>query len=441
MAVRRSVFPNGLTLITERVREFRGLSMGIWVRVGTRHEKSHEAGISHFLEHMLFKGTPSRSALEIAREVDRVGGEFNAFTTREYTCFHLTLLSRDYGLGLDILGDILLNSAFEAEEMERERKVILQEISMVEETPEEIAHDLYFECVYGRQGLGKSILGSETSIRRLKRSDVVKFFRKHYRPDQIVLSVSGDITHEKISAGMLKFGRGVWPGRTRTTRAQRAESRRELQRQMQNAPAFRKGLWWVPRKTEQAHLVWGVEGPRQQSKDRIAAYLLNTYLGGGMSSQLFQEIREKHGLAYTVYSSLSAFMDTGMLSVYVATSPSQVPTCIRLIEDSMKRLSAELLSEETLQEVRDSVKGGLLLSDDSVEARMSSMGRAEVFGEPVFSVDELCRQIDAVTPKDIRRVARKLLSRPDRSMLVLGPSPRSSVRKRLKPWKLSVVRR
>jgi predicted Zn-dependent peptidase len=423
MAIRRSVFPNGLTLITERVPEFRGLSMGIWVRVGTRHERPGEAGISHFLEHMLFKGTETRTALGIAREVDRVGGEFNAFTTREYTCFHLNLLSRDYALGIDILSDILLNSIFEASEMERERKVILQEIAMVEDTPEEIAHDLFFEQVYGRTGLGKSILGSLNRIRRLRRGDLLRFFRNYYRPEDIVFAVTGDVSHAEVLRRVRRLGRGIWPGRRRAAARRRA----------QKAPGFRRGTWWVKRKTEQAHIVWGVEGPRQQSRDRVAAYLLNTYLGGGMSSQLFQEIREKHGLAYTVYSSLSAFMDTGMMSIYVATSPAQVGTCLRLIDASIERLGSDLIEDEILAEVRDSVKGGLLLSDDNLEARMSSMGRAEVFGEPIFSVEELCRQVDAVTPQDIRRIARRYLRNSSRSLLVLGPSPGAQLRRKLKP--------
>src|SRR6185312_14742059 len=182
MGSKKTVFGNGLTLLTERHPEFQSLSVGVWVKVGTRHERVRDAGVSHFLEHMLFKGTENRSALEIARAVDQVGGDFNAFTTREYTCFHILMLSRDAGLALDILSDVILNSDFDSEELERERKVILQEIAMVEEAPEELVQDFYFEVVYGRHGLGRPILGTETSIRRMRRRDVLTFFRKHYRP-------------------------------------------------------------------------------------------------------------------------------------------------------------------------------------------------------------------------------------------------------------------
>jgi predicted Zn-dependent peptidase len=464
--VQRSTFPNGLTLVTERVPELRSLSMGIWVRVGTRHESSREAGMSHFLEHMLFKGTETRTAHDIAREVDRVGGEFNAFTTREYTCFHLLLLDRDFELGLEILRDILLNSTFDAAEMERERKVILQEIAMVDETPEELAQDLFFECTYGRHGLGKSILGSESSIRRLSRAQLIRFFKKHYSPDQIVLAVAGNVTHAAIKKRVRRLGRGHWwGGKAGAARARRKLSavamtaqsrvgaavsaphvkrrgsavpsileagRAVAGRPVGKPPRFRSGTWWISRKTEQAHIVWGVEGPRHDSKDRVATYLLNTYLGGGMSSLLFQEIREKHGLAYTVYSSLSPFLDSGVFSVYAATSPARVATCLKLIEDCIAKLSRDLLTEEQLDEIKDSVKGGILLSDDSMEARMSSMGRSEVFRERHVSVEDLCGQIDRVTPKDIRRIARSLAAKA-RSILVVGPKPAPSIRRKLKP--------
>ena len=194
---KRTVLKNGLTVLTERLPGFKTLSIGIWVRAGTRHEKPREAGISHFLEHMVFKGTEKRTSAEITREVERVGGEFNAFTTREFTCFHITLLNRDLELGMEILSDILMGSTFDAEEFEREKKVILQEIAMVEEAPEEVAQDLYYELLYGKHGLGRSILGTENSVRKMKRADLLRYFRKHYRPDNMIVSVAGDVApHE-----------------------------------------------------------------------------------------------------------------------------------------------------------------------------------------------------------------------------------------------------
>jgi predicted Zn-dependent peptidase len=409
----KTVFHNGLTLLTERHPEYRSISMGAWVKVGTRHERPRESGVSHFLEHMLFKGTDGRSALDIAREVDHVGGDFNAFTAREYTCFHLLLLSRDTDLGLKILGDVILNSNFESEELERERKVILQEIAMVEEAPEELVHDIFFELAYssgGSHGLGRPILGSESSIRRLKRREILGFFRKHYRPDQLIISIAGNISHEKIVRKLRPLiGHPRWPGRPEGPVSPKSMG-------YEKAPKVREGCWWVVRPTEQVHVVWAVQGTTYDHADRFPAFLLNAYLGGGMSSQLYQEIREKKGLAYSVYSSLSAFKDSGVFSVYAATSMNQVGTCLRLIEESAYRLQRELLPASELKVIQDYLKGTILLSADSVENRMESIAKNEIFMGKYVSVDEVCKMIDAVTPQDLRRVARKFF-KPVRKML------------------------
>ncbi|MEK6580336.1 MAG: pitrilysin family protein, partial [Bdellovibrionota bacterium] len=422
----KTVFDNGLTVLSERHTEFRSLSMGVWVKIGTRHERAREAGVSHFLEHMLFKGTESRSALEIAREVDRVGGEFNAFTAREYTCFHIQLLDRDVNLAIDILTDIVLNSAFDSTELERERKVILQEISMVEENPEELIHDIFFDLCYPRHGLGHPILGTETSIRRMRRGDLIRFFRKHYRPDQIIVSIAGDVSHEAVKRKLKSLTKGRWPGR-----ATGRESKKELG--FEPAPTLRSGTWWVTRRTEQVHLVWGVSGPTYDSRDRFAAYLLNVYLGGGMSSSLFQEIREKKGLAYTVYSSLTSFIDSGVFSIYAATGMNQVPLCLRLIEECVQRLKKDLLNDEELHMIKENLKGTILMSSDSVESRMSSIAKNEIFLKDYVPPAEVCKLIDAVTPTDIRRVARKLLRTDQRSILALGPKPSKQVAAKLRP--------
>jgi predicted Zn-dependent peptidase len=446
---KKTILPNGLTLLSERQKGFRSLSIGIWVKTGTRHETAGEAGISHFLEHMLFKGTEKRSALDIARQVDQVGGDFNAFTAREYTCFHILLLDRDVELGIDILSDVVLNSDFDPEELERERKVILQEISMVEESPEEMVHDIFFELIYARHGLGRPILGTESSIRRLKRADVTRFFRKHYRPDQLIVSVCGDVSHEKILKKIRPLTHRDWPGRPhiahpnaelkpRHTRRgltlkPLSPAERVLRKIGQPPPKVKSGCWWIERPTEQVHLVWGVAGPPYASKDRFAAFLLNIYLGGGMSSALFQEIREKNGLAYTVYSSLSPFVDSGVFSIYVATGMKQVPLCLKLIEESVQKLKKDLLSEIELQTIKDNLKGSVLLASDDVESRMSSIAKNEIFFGKYVQVEEVCRLIDEVTPQDVRRMARKLLSSNNRSLVALGPKPSRDIVTRLRP--------
>ncbi len=421
---KKTVFENGLTLVTERHRQYRGLSIAAWVKAGTRHESLSESGLSHFLEHMLFKGTRKRSALDIALQVDQVGGEFNAFTAREHTCFHLMMLNRDASLGLEILEDIILNSTFDSAELERERKVILQEISMVDESPEELVHDLFFEKIYGKHGLGRPILGTETSIKRTRRLDLLRFFRKHYRPEQVLISVAGDISHEAVLKKMKGLTKKKWPGRKslRIKKGLRTD---------QNQPPFKQGKWWVERSTEQVHLVWGVEGPSYDSKDRFAAFLLNVYLGGGMSSALFQEIREKNGLAYTVYSTLSPFFDTGIFSIYAATGPSQVPLCLKLIRECLHRVKTQLMSEAELNLIKDNLKGTILLSADNMESRMNSIAKNDISLGRYVSLSEVCASIDAVTPQDLKRVARKLFGRSEGSLVALGPKPKAGILKKL----------
>ena len=415
----KTVFENGLTLVTERLTGFRSLSLGVWVKTGTRHESPQTAGVSHFLEHMLFKGTHQRSALEIAKEIDQVGGEFNAFTSREHTCFHLLLLDRDYDLGLDILVDILLNSTFKPDEFERERRVILQEIAMVEESPEELAYDIYFEKIYGAHGLGKPILGTEKSVKQMTRKDLIEFFRTHYRPEQLVISVAGDVSHESIKKKLKPLTRKAWPGRTSAVRSAADTLRRD--------PLIQSGAWWVSRPTEQVHLIWGVEGPHFASPDRFATFLLNVYLGGGMSSSLFQEIREKNGLAYTVYSSLSPFNDSGVFSIYAATQLEQVSLCVRLVEECIKKIKTKGLSKDELKMIQANLKGTILLSSDCVESRMSSIAKNEIFLGRYVSVKEICRDIDRVTVADVQRVANQLFQNSKRSLFALGPKPSPKV--------------
>lgn len=427
---KRTVFRNGLTLLTEKQANLQSLSIGVWVKVGTRHERSHEAGASHFLEHMLFKGTETRTALEITRAVEQVGGEFNAFTGREYTCFHVTLLARDLPLAAEILCDIILNSNFDPVEFEREKKVILQEIAMVEEAPEELAGDIHVERIFGQHGLGKPITGTERSMRQMKRGDLLRFFRKHYVPENLVISVVGNVRHAQVTAALRPLTRGRWAGRPEPVHAH--DRLPTMPEARFGVPKMRDGFWWDIRPTEQVHVMWGVAGPQYASKDRMIALVLNAFLGGGMSSELFQEIREKNALAYTVYSSHSPFVDAGVFTIYAATAPHQVAFCIKLIEECVGKLMRELLSEDELNTVKSSLKGTLLLSSDSVESRMLSIATNEICLHEYLSPDDLCRAIDEVTPQQIRRVARKLFSNFRRSIVVIGPRPTASMRKRLR---------
>jgi predicted Zn-dependent peptidase len=297
---------------------------------------------------------------------------------------------------------------------------------MVEESHEELIHDLYFELVFGKHGLGRPILGTETSIRRTQRRGLLTFFRKHYHPEQTIISVAGNVSHETVRRRLRALAKAKWPGRL-----PKKPTKRDIG--FEPAPKMREGSWWIKRNTEQVHIVWGVEGISYRSRDRFAVYLLNEYLGGGMSSKLFQEIREKHGLAYTVYSSHSSFEDSGVFSVYAATSMSHVPLCLRLIEEAVDGLRREPLTEQDLQILKDNLKGTILLNSDDVESRMSSIAQNEIFHGQAIPLAEVCRLIDAVSVADIRRLARKLFAGGKRSMLFIGPSPSKQIRTKLRP--------
>lgn len=417
---------NGLTVISERTPGLRGLSIGVWVKTGTRHERTKEVGISHFLEHMLFKGTESRTASDITKSIEKLGGEFNAFTNREHTCFHVQLRKQDLNLASEILSDIILHSTFDAVELERERKVILQEIAMVEDNPEELAHDYFYELAFGKHGLGRPILGKESSLRNLRRSDLLRYFRKHYRPDNMIISVAGDVSHDRVLEAFKSLERKIWPGRP-------LKRLSTLEEGFEPAPSLKNGFWWVKRPTEQAHVIWGVESPRATGRDATAAEVLSAYLGGGMSSVLFQEIREKYALAYSVYSSVQAFQDSGVCMIYVGCSRKQIGTVIKIISESLERISQALIDEQELAAVKSSLKGTLALSHDNVENLMQSNAVDEIYFKRTFSYEQICEEIDSIRPQDIRRVARKVFFFRPPSLLVLGQAPTPLLKKRFRP--------
>lgn len=300
---------------------------------------------------------------------------------------------------------------------------------MVEESPEELAHDLFFERAFAGHALGRTILGTEKAIRRLPRKLLVDYFNRQYRPERMVFSVAGDISHETAKRALAPLGRKrAWPGREKQQPAVRQGGAAAFER-----PRWSAGRWWVSRPAaEQVHLVWGVEGPHNTSRDRFAAFLLNVHLGGGMSSSLFQEIREKNGLAYTVYSSLTPFHETGVFSVYAATGMEQARLCLELIRANSLKLTRDLLKREELAMIRDNLKGSILLSADSMESRMTSLARNHfVFGRHV-PIEEVIREVDQVTAEDVRRVARRLfLDESKQAVLFLGPRPSARLQRQL----------
>ncbi|MGZ3692882.1 MAG: M16 family metallopeptidase [Bdellovibrionota bacterium] len=404
----RSVLNNGVVLITERAANFKSLSIGVWVKGGSRHESPTQAGMAHFLEHMMFKGTGKRNALEIARDVDLVGGDFNAMTTREYTCFHLTLPHKEADFALDLLTDILKDSRFDPVELERERLVVLQEFAMVEESPEEWVHEVLFDKAFGSHPIGRPILGTEKVLKSFTREDVKKYFEQHYFSKNIVITMAGDLRHDIVVKKLNKL-LGTFRGK-----------KRPIPAGCMRKPKFHPGVHLIRRDTDQAHITLSCESYPIDHPNRLAAFLLNAYLGGNMSSVLWQEIREKRGFAYTVYSSLAHFTDTGLLGMYIATSPKQVPECLQLIRQQLQKLIAAPIDERDLQIAKNSVKSAVLMGSDSMETRMYTLAKSELFYKEQVSDLEICEMIDSVTVLDVWRVARELFGKNRWLIVALG---------------------
>ncbi len=414
---RRSVLKNGTVVITEGAKPFKSLAIGVWVKGGSRHETPGQAGMAHFLEHMMFKGTGKRSALDIARDVDLVGGDFNAMTTREYTCFHLTLPYREIDFGLELLTDILRDSRFDPVELERERLVVLQEFAMVEESPEEWIHEVMFAKAFGSHPIGRPILGTEAVLKGFTRENVLKYFQQHYYSKNIVITLAGDLNHDQV---VRKLNRmlGAFRGR-----------KKPLPPACRKKPRFQPGVHLIKRESDQAHITLACESYPIDHPNRLAIFLMNAFLGGNMSSALFQEIREKHGYAYTVYSSLAHFTDTGLLGMYVATSPKQVPDCLRLIREQIQKLMAAPISERDLQIAKNSVKSAVLMGSDSMETRMYTLAKSELFYERQVSDKEICAMVDKVGTLDIWRVAREIFGRDRWLIVALGEVKKRELKK------------
>jgi predicted Zn-dependent peptidase len=390
----KEILDNGLTLITESIPGVRSVAVGVWLKRGSRHERPEQTGISHFIEHMVFKGTKTRSAERIAEEMDSIGGHMDAFTAKEYASFHLKVLDEHLPVAVDILGDIVMNPLFDPAEMAREKKVIFEEINMVEDTPDDLVMELFADAFWPGHPLGRSILGSKRSLGRLRREDLARFFARVYQPSNILIAAAGRLEHEAASAlvhhhfGGLRARRSPASGRApRAATRVVTRSKREL---------------------EQVHICLGTAGLAQTHPDRYGCYVLNTVLGGSMSSRLFQNIREKRGLVYSISSGVTAYSDSGLFSIYAGTSRDSAREVIRLTLNEVRRLCGEKLGEEELRRAKDHLKGGLVLSLEYTGARMSQLAREEIYFGRSFTLDEILGEIEAVTADDVQRVASEL---------------------------------
>jgi predicted Zn-dependent peptidase len=410
--VERTVLPGGLRVLTETMPGVLSATLGIWVGVGSRDEDDRLAGSSHFLEHLLFKGTSSRSALEIATAMDAVGGEMNAFTAKEHTCYYANVLASDLPLAIGLLTDLVTEACNTADDLESERTVVLEEIAMRDDEPSDAVHDLFAETLFGGTPLGRSVLGSVESIEGLTRDDVHGWYRGRYRLPSIVVTAAGRVQHHQVlDLVTAAFGDRLSGGDTPAPLRRGDDVRFDR-------PARPAGL--IPRHTEQAHLLLGTLGLSRLDERRYAAAVLDAAVGGGMSSRLFQEIREKRGLVYSVGSALTHYAGTGSFSVYAGCSPKRVPEVLRLVRGELARVLADGITPEEVARGRGQLKGGMVLGLEDTGSRMSRLGKSELsFGE-YLSVRDVLDRLDAVDEAAVREVADELLGR-QTCLAVVGP--------------------
>ena len=410
--VRRTTLRSGLRVITEQQAGVRSAAIGVWVGVGSRDESPALHGCSHFLEHLLFKGTPERSALDISVALDAVGGEFNAFTAKEYTCFHARVLDEDLPLAVDVLGDMITSSTLAPEDVEAERDVILDEIAMHDDDPDDVVHNLFATQAWGDTPLGRSIAGTDASIQALTRAQVHRFYRRHYRPANIVVAAAGNVDHNTVVRQVkAAFGRNGWLDVEETPVAPRHGGRKKV----------RPGQIEATRPFEQVNLVLGMEGLPRDDDRRFALGVLNTALGGGTSSRLFQEVREHRGLAYSVFSFSSHHADSGLVGVSVGCLPNRLDDVLVVVRDELAKVVRDGITAEELARGKGQLRGGLVLGLEDSASRMSRIGKAELVHDELLGIDEVMRRIDAVTVEQVRDVAREVFGRPE-ILAVVGPA-------------------
>ena len=396
---------NGVKIITKQMPYVRSVTMGIWVNAGSRDEALSENGLSHLIEHLIFKGTEKRTAFQIAKEFDDIGGQTNAFTTMENTCFHAKVMDTHLETMVEVMSDIFLNSLFDEEEVLKERPVILQEIGMVEDSPDEYIHVLSGKHFWGNHPLGRSILGTRENILRFDAETIKHFFQHLYQPDRIIISASGNVDHQK-------FVDLIGPAFESIQRGKDFPERK--------TPLANTKVHLHKKKLEQTHICIGVNGLSTAHPLRYGFSLMSTLLGGNMSSRLFQDIREKRGLAYTVYSFVSTHVDSGMFGAYAAVDPATAAETARLLVGHMHHLKEHRVQESELEGAKEYIKGNLLLSSESSENQMVRLAQNEMHFQRQVPLSEVVEKIDAVTTDDIQTIAHRLFSNSKTSLTILG---------------------
>lgn len=413
--MRRTVLPGGLRVLTEPVSGARSAGVGIWVGVGSRDERRAQAGAAHYLEHLLFKGTEQRSARGIAEEIDTVGGELNAFTTKEATCYYAHVLDGDLPLAVDMLCDVVFAASNAAADVDVERRVVLEELAMRDDDPEDLLHEVFQHALFGDHPLGRSVLGTEESITNMSRARVNGFYRREYQMPRMILAAAGNVDHGTVLRHVRSALRDRLGGEARPEPVRAGRVRLPRQR----------SLALHGSDTEQAHVLLGCRGLHRHDDRRFALGVLNAALGGGMSSRLFQEVRERRGLAYAVYSNATTLADAGEFSVYAGCTPDRLGEVCAVVREVLETVADQGLSEAEVRRGRGQLRGDLVLGLEDSAARMSRLGRGELNYGRHDSVQRTLERIDAVTVEDVAELARDLLSRP-LSTAIVGPYERQA---------------
>jgi predicted Zn-dependent peptidase len=399
--------PNGIRVLTEKMPNLRSVTTGFWVGVGSRDEPQELSGISHFIEHLLFKGTSSRSARRIAEEFDAMGGELNAFSAKEYTCYYAKVLDERVEEAFEIMTDMLLRSLMQPKDVDAERKVILEEIAMHEDSPDDIIHDLFVSALWESHPLGQSVLGQQNVIRTLGSEEIKRYYGRYYRPENVVVAAAGNIEHEKVVEMV-----------SRMMDADGGSSREERHCVV---PEIRPHTAVYDRPTEQAHVVLGTQGLPRQHPARFALAILDNILGGGMSSRLFQKIREERSLAYSVFTYHSMYVETGLVAVYAGTSPENMPATLELIKEEIELILTRGITSEELERAKGHIKGNLVLSLEDSGSRMTRLGKSCICHGELLTLDQLLSRIDAVTVEDVHQLAKDLFGKRKLVVTIIGP--------------------
>jgi predicted Zn-dependent peptidase len=402
---RKSLLSNGVRVLTEAMEHSLSATIGIWVENGSRYEQPHENGVSHLIEHLLFKGTSRRTAAQIAEEIDAVGGVLNAFTGKEYTCYYAKVLATDLAMATDLLADLFLESLFDPEEIKREQQVVLQEISQAEDTPDDFIHDLFNLKFWSGHPLALPIAGTVTTVTGLNRDLMTSFMGQRYRAERVLVAAAGKVNHDALTAQCERLF-GVIAGNGKVDAI--------------SPPKVHSLVLNHEKQLEQAHICLGGPGISQTHKGRYAGYVLNTALGGGMSSRLFQEVREKRGKVYSIYSFLSSHIDCGYFGIYAGTNPEWVDEVLEITLAELKKVAREGLTQPELERAKSQLKGNLLLGLESTDARMNRLARNEIYFRRDIPVEELARDIEAVTNDQVTDLAATFFDRTAMALVVLG---------------------